>query len=52
METAAADFLAASALQADVLDLLRALLGYEEVGKDRPDTACIDITAVDMAAEQ
>ena len=52
VETAAADFLTASALQADILDLLRALLGYKEVRKDRADTACIYITAVNMTAQK
>ena len=52
VEAAAADLFAASALQADVLDLVRTLLGDEEVGQDGSDTAGVDFGAGDVAAQK
>ena len=52
MQAAAADFFAASALQADVLDLVRSFLGNKEVGQKSSDTAGVDLGAVHVAALQ
>ena len=52
VKSAAADLFAASALQADVLDLVRSLLRDQEVGQNGADTAGVDLGAIYMAAQQ